>query len=318
MNLALITSILAVTIRAGTSLVYATIGEIYTERSGILNLGVEGMMLAGAVMGFAAAYHTGSAWAGVAVAMLVGGLLALIHAFLTITLRADQVVSGLALTIFGSGLASFLGQRLGPAGQPLVGLTGPRFRRVPIPGLSDLPSVGQALFNQDILVYAMYIFVPLAAFYLYKTRAGLNLRAVGENPRTADAMGVNVTRLRYLYTVAGGMLVGLGGAHLSLAYTPGWTENLTGGRGWIAIALVIFATWSPLRAVVGAILFGGINAVQFRMQAAGTTIPAAFLGMLPYIFTIVVLVMITWWETFRKRVGAPAALGIPYVREEKG
>jgi len=318
MNLALITSILAVTIRAGTSLVYATIGEIYTERSGILNLGVEGMMLAGAVMGFAAAYHTGSAWAGVAVAMLVGGLLALIHAFLTITLRADQVVSGLALTIFGSGLASFLGQRLGPAGQPLVGLTGPRFRRVPIPGLSDLPSVGSALFNQDILVYVMYLFVPLAAFYLYKTRAGLNLRAVGENPRTADAMGVNVTRLRYLYTVAGGMLVGLGGAHLSLAYTPGWTENLTGGRGWIAIALVIFATWSPLRAVVGAILFGGINAVQFRMQAAGTTIPAAFLGMLPYIFTIVVLVMITWWETFRKRVGAPAALGIPYVREEKG
>jgi simple sugar transport system permease protein len=318
MNPALITSILAVTIRAGTSLVYATIGEIYTERSGILNLGVEGMMLTGAVMGFAAAYHTGSAWAGVAVAMLMGGLLALVHAFLTITLRADQVVSGLALTIFGSGLASFLGQRLGPAGQPLVGLTGPRFRRVPVPGLSDLPFVGQALFNQDTLVYVMYIFVPLAAFYLYKTRAGLNLRAVGENPQTADAMGVNVFRLRYIYTVAGGMLVGLGGAHLSLAYTPGWTENLTGGRGWIAIALVIFATWSPLRAVVGAILFGGINAVQFRMQAAGTTIPAAFLGMLPYIFTIVVLVMITWWEAFRKRVGAPAALGMPYVREEKG
>ncbi|MFQ5858268.1 MAG: ABC transporter permease [Anaerolineae bacterium] len=318
MNLALITSILAVTIRAGTSLVYATIGEIYTERSGILNLGVEGMMLAGAVTGFAAAYHTESAWAGVAVAMLVGGLLALIHAFLTITLRTDQVVTGLALTIFGTGLASFLGQRLGPEGQPLVGLTGPRFRRMPLPGLSELPFVGQALFDQDLLVYTMYFFVPLAAFYLYKTRAGLNLRAVGENPQTADAMGVNVAGLRYLYTVAGGMLVGLGGAHLSLAYTPGWTENLTGGRGWIAIALVIFATWSPLRAVVGAILFGGINAVQFRMQAAGTTIPAAFLGMLPYIFTIVVLVVITWWEAFRKRVGAPAALGLPYVREEKG
>ncbi len=318
MDLALITSILAITLRAGTSLVYATIGEIYTERSGILNLGVEGMMLTGAVMGFAAAYHSGSAWAGVLVAMLVGGLLALIHAFLTITLRADQVVSGLALTIFGSGLASFLGQRLGPGGEPLVGLVGPRFRRVPIPGLSTLPFVGDALFDQDALVYIMYLFVPLAAFYLYKTRAGLNLRAVGENPQTADAMGVNVFRLRYIYTVAGGMLVGLGGAHLSLAYTPGWTENLTGGRGWIAIALVIFATWSPPRAVVGAILFGGINAVQFRLQAAGTTIPAAFLNMLPYIFTIVVLVIITWWETFRKRVGAPAALGIPYIREEKG
>lgn len=318
MNLALITSILAVTIRAGTSLVYATIGEIYTERCGVLNLGVEGMMLMGAVTGFAAAYHTDSAWAGVAVAMLAGGLLALIHAFLTITLRADQVVSGLALTIFGTGLSSFLGQRLGPQGQPLVGLVGPRFRRILLPGVSNLPFAGEALFDQDLLVYGMYLFVPLAAYYLYKTRAGLNLRAVGENPQTADAMGVNVFRLRYLYTVAGGMLVGLGGAHLSLAYTPGWTENLTGGRGWIAIALVIFATWSPLRAVVGAILFGGINAVQFRMQAAGTTIPAAFLGMLPYIFTIVVLVMITWWEAFRKRVGAPAALGLPYVREEKG
>lgn len=318
MNLALLTSILAVTIRAGTSLVYAAIGEIYTERSGILNLGVEGMMLMGAVSGFAAAYHTESAWAGVAAAMFVGGLLALIHAFLSITLRADQVVAGLALTIFGSGLASFLGQRLGPEGKPLVGLIGPRFQRIPLPGLAELPFMGQALFQQDLLVYLMYLFVPLAAFYLYKTRAGLNLRAVGENPQTADAMGVNVFRLRYLYTVLGGMLVGLGGAHLSLAYTPGWTENITGGRGWIAIALVIFAMWSPLRAVVGAVLFGGINAVQFRMQAAGTTIPAAFLGMLPYIFTIVVLVIITWWETVRKRVGAPAALGLPYVREEKG
>lgn len=317
MNIALLTSILAVTIRAGTSLVFATVGEIYTERSGILNLGVEGMMLMGAVSAFAAAYHTDSAWAGVGVALLIGGLLGLIHAILTITLRADQVVTGLALTIFASGLASFLGQRLGPGGQPLVGLIGPRFRRVPAPGLSNLPFVGEAMFNQDLLVYLMYVFVPLAAFYLYRTRPGLNLRAVGENPRTADAMGVNVYRVRYLYTVVGGMLVGLGGAHLSLAYTPGWTENITGGRGWIAIALVIFAMWSPLRAIIGAVLFGGINAVQFRMQAAGTTIPAAFLGMLPYIFTIVVLVLITWWEAFQKRVGAPAALGLPYVREEK-
>jgi simple sugar transport system permease protein len=163
----------------------------------------------------------------------------------------------------------------------------------------------------------MYIFVPLAWYFLYKTRPGLHLRAVGESPQSADAMGVNVIALRYLYTVAGGMLVGLGGAHLSLAYTPGWTENLTGGRGWIAIALVIFATWDPARAVVGALLFGGVNAVQFRLQAAGTTIPAAFLNMLPYAFTIIVLVLITWWEAFRKRVGAPAALGLPYMREER-
>lgn len=318
MSLALISSILAITIRAGTSLVYATIGEIYAERSGILNLGVEGMMLMGAVTGFAAAYHTNNAWLGVAIGMLVAGLLSLIHAFLTITLRADQVVTGLALTIFGQGLSSFLGQRMGPDGNPLVGLIGPRFVRVPIPGLADIPVVGNALFNQDLLVYIMYVFVPIAAFYLYKTRAGLNLRAVGENPATADAMGVNVAGVRYLYTFIGGLLAGLGGVHLSLAYTPGWTENLTGGRGWIAIALVIFAMWSPLRAVVGAILFGGINAIQFRMQAAGTTIPSAFLNMLPYFFTIVVLVAITWRESISRRVGMPAALGIPYVREERG
>jgi ABC-type uncharacterized transport system permease subunit len=250
-------------------------------------------------------------------AVIVGGLLASIHALLTVTLRADQTVSGLALTIFGSGLASFLGQRLGPNGSPLVGLIG-RSSALEIPGLSSIPVLGKALFDQDLLVYAMYLLVPIAWFYLHRTRPGLHLRAVGENPQAADAMGVNVTATRYLYTILGGMLVGLGGAHLSLAYTPGWTEGMTAGRGWIAIALVIFATWDPLRAVVGAVLFGGINAVQFRMQAAGTTIPAAFLGMLPYAFTILVLVLITWWEAFSKRVGAPAALGLPYVREEKG
>ena len=317
MTLALITSILAVTVRAGTSLVFATIGEIYTERSGVLNLGLEGTMLMGAVSGFAAAYHTGSVWWGVVAAMVVGGLMALIHAVLTVSLRADQVVSGLALTIFGTGLSSFLGQRLGPEGKPLVGLVGPRFERLSIPVLGDLPVVGRALFQQDLLVYIMFLLVPLAALYLYRTRPGLHLRAVGESPQTADAKGINVYRTRYLYTVVGGMLVGLGGAHLSLSYTPGWTENLTGGRGWIAVALVIFATWDPGRAVLGALVFGGINAIQFRMQAAGTTIPAAFLGMLPYTFTIIVLVLITWLESIRKRVGAPAALGLPYVRGER-
>ncbi len=318
MDLALLISIFAVTIQAGTSLVFATVGEILTERSGILNLGLEGIMIMGAVSAFAGAYHTGSLAAGVLVAMLVGALLATIHAFLTITFRTDQVVTGLALTLFGTGLASFLGQRLGPGGKPLVGEVGPKFTKVAIPLLSQIPYVGEPLFKQDPLVYAMYLLVPAAAYYIYRTRPGLHLRAVGENPATADAMGVNVARIRYLHTIVGGMLIGLGGAHLSLAYTPGWTENLTGGRGWIAIALVIFATWDPARAVIGAILFGGVNAIQFRLQAAGTTIPAAFLGMMPYLFTVVVLVIITWWETFRKRVGAPAALGLPYVREERG
>ncbi|MBN1657278.1 MAG: ABC transporter permease [Anaerolineae bacterium] len=318
MDLALLVSILTVTIQAGTSLVFASIGEIFTERAGILNLGLEGVMIMGAVMAFAAAYHTGSLLAGIAVAMFVGALLASIHAFLTITMRTDQVVTGLALTLFGVGLSSFLGQNLGPEGRPLVGEIGPKFAKVAIPLLSDIPIVGDAIFRQDPLVYVMYLLVPLAAYFIYHTRPGLHLRAVGESPATADAMGISVPRTRYLYTLLGGMLMGLGGAHLSLAYTPGWTENLTGGRGWIAVALVIFATWDPWRAVIGAILFGGVNAIQFRLQAAGTTIPAAFLGMMPYIFTIVVLVIITWWEAFSKRVGAPAALGLPYVREERG
>lgn len=317
MNEAFLASVLAVTIRAGTSLLYATLGEIFTERSGILNLGVEGVMIMGAVMSFATAYHSGNVWVGVLTAMIIGGALALIHAFLTISLQADQVVSGLVLTIFGTGMANFLGQKLGPEGAPLVGLVGPKFLRQPIPGLVDLPLVGPALFNQDVLVYIIYLVIPLAWFFLYKTRPGLHLRSVGENPYTADAMGINVLGVRYLYTIVGGMLIGLGGAHLSLSYTPGWTEGLTAGRGWIAVALVIFAAWDPIRAVLGAILFGGINAVQFRLQAAGTTIPASFLGMMPYVFTIVVLVIITWWESFSRRIGAPAALGNPFIREER-
>ncbi len=314
----LITSLLAITMRAGASLVYATVGEIYAERSGILNLGLEGMMLMGAVSSFAVAYYTGSLLLAVLMAMFVGGLLALTHAFLTVTMRANQVVSGLSITLFGSGLASFLGQRLGPAENShyLVGLVGPKFTPIAVPVLSEQPLIGP-IFNQDPLTYALYLLVPAAWFYLYKTRAGLELRAVGENPRTADAMGVDVVKVRYLYTTLGGMLTGLGGAHLSLAYTPGWSENITGGRGWIVIALVIFAMWNPARAVLGALLFGGINAVQFRLQAAGTNIPAAYLNMLPYITTIVVLVAMTWWEALSKRIGAPAALGKPYMREEK-
>ena len=317
MDAVLIISILTVAIQAGTSLVYATIGEIFAERSGILNLGVEGMMIMGAVMAFAGAYHTGSAWVGVAVAIVAGGLLALIHAFLTVSLRSDQVVSGLALTIFGTGLASFLGQRLGPAGKPLVGLVGPRFQSIPLPVLSEIPVIGKALFDQNILVYGMYLLVPIASYWILRTRPGLHMRSVGENPGTADALGINVYRTRYLYTIFGGMLAGLGGAALSLAYTPGWTENITGGRGWIAIALVIFATWNPYRALLGALLFGGVNAIQFRLQAAGTTIPAPFLNMLPYLFTIVVLTIVTVYENVSKRVGAPAALGLPYVRGER-
>lgn len=314
----LITSLIAITLRAGTSLVYATIGETYTERAGILNLGLEGIMLMGAVSSFATAYYTGSLALAIVVALGVGGMLALIHAFLSVTMKANQVVSGLSITLFGTGFASFLGQRLGPEsnGRYLVGLIGPKFTPVDAGALGDIPVIG-ALVNQDLFTWGIYILIPLAWFYLYRTKSGLWLRAVGENPRTADAMGINVTRLKYGYTIFGGMLTALGGAHLALAYTPGWSENITGGRGWIVIALVIFSMWNPGRAITGAIIFGGINAVQFRLQASGTNIPAAFLNMMPYLMTIVVLVAITWWETLSKRVGAPASLGTAYVREDK-
>lgn len=314
----LVTSILAIAIRAGTSLVYATLGEIYTERAGILNLGLEGIMLMGALSGFATAYYSGSVALALLAALAVGAVLAAIHAFLTVTMRANQVVSGLSITLFGSGFASFLGQRLGPLSNNhrLVGLSGPRIAPIGVPGLSELPVLG-ALFTQDILTYALYALIPLAWFYLYRTRHGLNLRAVGEDPQTADAMGVDVFKVKYLATIAGGALVALGGAQLSLSYTPGWSENITGGRGWIVIALVIFAMWNPARAVWGALLFGGINAVQFRLQASGTTIPAGFLNMLPYLATIAVLVAMTFWESLSKRIGAPAGLGNAYMREEK-
>jgi simple sugar transport system permease protein len=316
--LSLLTSILTITLRAGTSLIYATIGEIYTERSGILNLGIEGMMLTSAVTAFATAYYTGSPTLGVVVGICLGALLALVHAFLTVTMRANQVVSGLSITLFGTGLASFLGERLGPDsnGGNLVGLVGPRFSPFDVPFLSQIPVIG-SFFKQDLLTYGLYLLIPLAWFYLYRTRNGLNLRAVGESPQTADAMGINVGLMRYVYTVAGGALIGLGGAHLSLAYAPGWAENITGGRGWIVVALVIFSMWNPARAVLGAILFGGINAVQFRLQAGGTTIPSAYLNMAPYLMTILVLVVMTWWEALSHRVGAPAALGKAYMREEK-
>jgi simple sugar transport system permease protein len=314
----LIASLLAITLRSGTSLIYATIGEIYTERSGILNLGVEGMMLMSALTSFATVYYTGNLFLSILVAMLVGGTLASLHAFLSVSMRANQVVSGLSITLFGSGMASFLGQRLGPESNSgyLVGLVGSKFEPISIPLLRKLPGIG-AIFNQDILTYIVYLLLPLSWFYLYKTRNGLNLRSVGENPQTADAMGIDVGKVRYMYTIFGGMLVGIGGAHLSLSYAPGWTENITGGRGWIVIALVIFSMWNPARAIWGAILFGGINAVQFRLQASGTTIPASYLNMLPYLATVFVLVVLTWWEALSKRIGAPSALAKSYMREEK-
>ncbi len=310
-SLDFLTSVLAAAIPAGTAILYACLGELLCERAGVLNLGVEGIMLMGALGGFAVCYWTANAWLGALAALAVGGALASIHAFLTITLRANQVVSGLALTIFGGGLSSYLGRNL--AGKP----ASDKFSKLAVPLLSEIPRLGTILFKQDALVYLSYALVPLLWLYVYRTRQGLYLRAVGERPEAADAMGVSVSRLRYLYVIGGGALGGLGGAAISLGTNPGWTENITAGRGWIAVALVIFAGWNPARAALGAYLFGGVEAGQFRLQDAGVALSPFFLSMLPYLFTIAVLVIATG-EAARRRIGAPAALGRPYVREERG
>jgi simple sugar transport system permease protein len=310
LTIGFITSVLAAAIASGASLLYAALGEMLAERAGVLNLGVEGMMLVGALSGFAACYWSGNAWVGALFAITCGGAIALIHAFLTISLRANQVVSGLALTLFGQGLTSYLGHSL-------VGKAPPdAFNTLSIPLLSDIPRIGQIFFKQDALTYLSYIIVPVLWWFVYRSRPGLNLRAIGENPATADAMGIDVAGLRYLYVVIGGAFAGLGGAVISLATNPGWSENMTAGRGWIAVALVIFGTWNPARVALGALLFGAVEAGQFRLQAVNVPISSFFLNMLPYLFTILVLVLATQ-QTRRLRLGAPAALGRTYVREER-
>jgi simple sugar transport system permease protein len=309
-SVSFLVAVLSAAIPAGTAILYACLGELITERSGIINLGVEGMMLMGALAGVAVTIWTDTAWLGVLGAMLAGAAMASLHAILTIPLRANQVVSGLALTLFGGGLSAFLGRNL--VGDPLPD----RFGDVDIPLLADTPKIGEILFQQDALVYISYAVVPLLWFYVFRTHPGLHLRALGENPAAADAMGVGVNRLRFVYVVIGGALAGLAGAVISLGTNPGWTEGMTAGRGWIAIALVIFAGWNPARALLGAYLFGGVQAGQFQLQAVGVGISSFFLNMLPYLFTIVVLV-ISSRESARRRIGAPAALGHPFIREER-
>ncbi|MCL6611279.1 MAG: ABC transporter permease [Peptococcaceae bacterium] len=302
--------ILATAVTAGTPILYAALGELLAERSGVINLGVEGMMLTGAVCGFMAALAFQNPWAGVAAAMLAGGLVSAIHAFLTVTLRADQVVSGLALTIFGTGLSGFLGKSY--VGTPLP----VHFSADPLPGLGDIPVIGPIFFHQDPLVYITYLLVPAMWVFIYKTRPGLHLRSIGENPWAADSLGVRVILSRYLYVIAGGMLAGLGGAYLSLAYAPSWLENMTAGRGWIAVALVIFAVWNPVRAMAGAYIFGGIDALGFRLQVLGLMVSPFFLKMLPYIFTVLVLIIVIG-RSRGAGAGSPGALGIPFDREER-
>jgi simple sugar transport system permease protein len=316
--------ILAAGVATGTVLLFAAIGEIFAERAGVLNLGVEGMMLMGAVAGFSTTVSTGNPWLGVILAMLAGGLISLLHAVVTIHFRADQVVSGLALTFLGSGLARVLGEGLSNAGNTEL------LPRLTIPLVSQVPVIGAIFFrDQSILVYVGYLLVPIAWFWINRTRPGLHLRAVGEYPAAADAQGIGVYRLRYAYVFVGGLLAGLAGATITLATSPGWfSEQTTNGRGWIAIGLVIFAQWSPIRAAFGAYLFGAISRYILDVQGAGTILGITnpfqagrsatfFLEMLPYLL-VVLVVVIGSREAARKRVGAPAALGTPYVRGERG
>ena len=316
--------ILQAGVATGTILFFATIGDILAERSGIMKLGVEGMMLIGAMSAFSVAVATGNPWLGLLAAMIAGGLLSQVHAFITIKLQADQVVSGLALTFLGTGIALVLGEGLSKAGT--ISLL-PDFD---IPLLSQIPILGPVFFtSHSILVYIGYVMIPLVWFYVNRTRPGLHLRAVGEYPAAADALGINVYRLRYFYVFVGGMLAGLAGATISLAVAPGWfSEMTTAGQGWIAVGLVIFAQWDPVRAAVGSYTFGALRRLVLDIQGPTMILGIAnpfyynpywgfFLQMLPYAFTIIVLV-IGSREAVRKRLGAPAALGLPYIRGERG
>ncbi len=307
----ILTNVLSAAVRSGTPLLYATLGEIITERSGVLNLGLEGLMLIGAITGFATSFATGNVVLAFILAMVMGAIFSLIHAFMSVTLRVNQVVSGLALTMLGAGIS-------GMVGKAYIGQVAPRFEEVAIPGLSKIPVIGPAFFHKDVLAYLTYILVPLVYYILFKTKIGLTLRAVGEEPAAADSRGINVFLVRYIATAVGGALTAAGGAYLSLAYTSMWIENMSAGRGWIAIALVIFSAWEPFKAMLGSYLFGGVMAVQLRIQASGVAaVSANILLMLPYIATVVAMIFFSFSETFRKRIGAPSALGIPYSREEK-
>lgn len=311
----LLTSLLQAGIHQGAPILLVVLGEVICERSGNLNLGLEGMMLAGALFGFMGTYYTGSLAVGCLAGVLAGTALSLIHGFLTIDLNANQIVSGLALAVFGSGLTSFIGDKTSPVKMTMA-VAPTAFRRLPVPLLSEIPVLGPILFQQNLLVYLSGLSVLAVWFLLYRTRYGLNIRSCGENPACAEVMGVSVRAVRYLCVLTGGAFAGLGGAYLSLALSPGWKELMTGGRGWVAVALVIFGNWKPGRAALGALLFGTLYALDSTIQARGTLIPTQFLQMLPYLLTIILLAL-SRFGAFRGSLGAPAALGQPYSRESK-
>jgi simple sugar transport system permease protein len=319
MNRGILVVTLASAVFYGTPLLFAALGELLAERSGVLNLGVEGMMLVGAVSGFWTVERLSGPvplvlLAAIVVAALAGMAMALIHAFLVVTLRANQVVSGLGLTIFAgaAGLSSYLGDIGKLGGRP----ANHAFHAVDVLGLAGTPVLGPVLFHQNVLVYASWILVAVVSFYLFRTRQGLHLRAVGESPAAADSVGINVTRQRYVHTLIGGAFAGVGGAFFSLALTPSWLPGMTAGAGWIAVALVIFAFWRPGLTLVGAYFFGALSSLGFNLESRGVNLPPEVFTALPYVLTIIVLAALSsGWA--KRRLGAPAALGIPYVREDR-
>ena len=292
----------------GTPLLLGTLGEIYAERSGVLNLGVEGMMIMGAYSAFTTAYITGNPWLGILMGAVVGGAFSLIHAFTSVTLKANQVISGLSLTMLGLGLSGVLGR--GWEGKPLpVSLP-----KVTISSLSRIPFLGPIFFEgQNLIVYLTILLVPLLWYVLYRTRIGITIRSVGESPGTADSLGINVDRVRYTCVFLGGVLAGVAGGYLSVAYRPAWTEGMTAGIGWIVIALTIFAFWNPAYGMLGAYLFAALYHLSYRLQP---WVSPELLKAMPYAFAILVLIFVSR-GTLQKRMGAPAALSLPYTRGEE-
>jgi simple sugar transport system permease protein len=295
-----------------TTLILAALGALFTERAGVLNLGIEGILLTSAISSFLAADSSGSIWLGLIVGSLVGALLAGIHAVLSVVLRANQIVAGLALVIFGTGLANFLGK---PAeGKTVTTLIKP----LSFGPLSDIPLIGPVVFRQDIITYAAIVIAILSSLYLFRSRPGLELRATGDDPATVDAQGLSVASIRIRYTLFGGLLVGLGGSWLMLAQSAAWHQAATtNGVGWIALALVVFAGWRPMRLIFGAIMFGFTLQLPFTLQAEQITfIPSALMQMLPYLATLIALIALSRPST-RNKLGAPKSLGIPFVRDER-
>jgi ABC-type uncharacterized transport system permease subunit len=301
------TQIVVLSLAAGTPLVFAALGELVVEKAGVLNLGVEGLMLVGAVASFIVAAKTGVPWLGVFVGALAAALLSLIFGVIVLTLRANQVATGLALSLFGIGLSAFVGR-------PYMSVVIEGIKPFAVPVLSDVPVAGKLLFAHNPLVYlSIALFVAVHVF-LHRTRSGLVLRAVGESPQSARAIGYPVIAIRYAAVMFGGACAGLGGAFLAVAYTPSWVEGMTAGRGWIALALVVFATWKPWRVMIGAYLFGSVTLAQFQAQAAGAAVPSELLAMLPYLATVIVLAIISRDAT-AIRLNAPASLGKAYHPE---